>query len=440
MRSPRFIAAAMLAVGMVVGPTASFAEDPPQPAPDAPVAAPEGPPAPAPANRAAADPAADPLTAIRNAPDPSAAVEAYARANKAAGGDTAALEQAYVSRLVALGLPELAESQARDLIQRKPDDGVAWAVVAYMDARRGDTAGGISAIVSAARLAPDDPFVQRTAGQLAAYYDRNADRVTLPAAVKSSFDDVRKAMAGKDAYARAYKESSDAYAEGPSTEPVPYAAPYGYGAPSAPSSSYYDSYYNRAYYPAPYYSDPYFYGYGYPYYPWWPSWWWGGASFVFFNDHHHHDHDHHDGHFHDGHFHDGHFHGNDFHGNNFHGNNFHGNNFHGNQFNGTRVGFRGSVGHAPGFNSGTMRTVPLRASAPLGSRGLAGRSSFAPSSFGSRSAFAPSGFRGGTSFRGSPGFRGGTTGAGMRGGGIGGGMRGGMGGGMHGGGGGGGHR
>ena len=38
--------------------------------------------------------------------------------------------------------------------------------------------------------------------------------IAVPAAVKSSFDDVRKAMAGKDAYARAYKESSEAYAEG----------------------------------------------------------------------------------------------------------------------------------------------------------------------------------------------------------------------------------
>jgi hypothetical protein len=437
MRFPRSIASTMLALGMLAGPIAAFAADPPQPTPDTATAAPDAPaiapPAPLdPAASRPADAATDPLTAIRKAPDPSAAVEAYARASKAAGQDTAALEQAYVSRLVALGLPELAESQARDLIQRKPDDGVAWAVVAYMDARRGDTPAGISAIVSAARLAPDDPFVQRTTAQLAAYYDRNADGVTLPAAVKSSFDDVRKAMAGKDAYARAYKESSDAYAEGPSPEPVPHAAPYGYGAPSAPSSAYYDSYYNRAYYPAPYYSDPYYYGYGYSAYPWWPSWWWGGASFVFFDDHHHHD-DHHDGH------HDGHFHGNDFHGNNFHGNNFHGDSFHGNQFNGTRVGFRGTVGHSAGFNAaGVTRSLPMRSSMPFGTRSLAGRSTFAPSSFGPRSGFAPSNFRGGTPFRGSPGFRGGMgspgMGGGMRGGGMGGG------GGMHGGGGGGGHR
>src|SRR5690349_19695797 len=98
MRSPRFIAAAMLAAGMVAGPTSAFADDPPQPIPDAPVVAPAAPIEPA-ASRPA-DAATDPLSAIRKAPDPSAAVEAYARA-KTAGGDTAELEQAYVSRLVA---------------------------------------------------------------------------------------------------------------------------------------------------------------------------------------------------------------------------------------------------------------------------------------------------------------------------------------------------
>src|SRR4051794_19815665 len=127
MRLPRFVASATLAVGMLAGPPAAFAADPPQPAPGDVTVAPV-PPNPV-ANRPPIDPAIDPLSAIKRAPDPSAVVEAYARA-RAGAADPVALEQAYVTRLVALGLPELAESQARDLTHRHPDDGVAWAVVA----------------------------------------------------------------------------------------------------------------------------------------------------------------------------------------------------------------------------------------------------------------------------------------------------------------------
>jgi hypothetical protein len=294
-----------------------------------------------------------------------------------------------------------------------------------MDARRGDTPAAVSAVVTAARLAPDDPFVQRTTGQLAAYYDQNAGRVTLPAAVKGSLDDVRKAMATKDIYARAYREASEAYAEGPSDEPVPYAAPY--PAPSAPSSAYYDSYYNRAYYPAPY-TDPY--AYGYPEYAWWPSGWWWGPSVVIvdrpFLFHHRFDHDrffHHgfdhrfDGNRFDHHFFDGH---------RLDGKRFDGHRFDGNRFD-TRVGFRGSFGHSAfagnRFNRAITRSVPLRAGSHFGSRSLTGRSSFAPRSFGgARMGAGHPGLRGGAT------FRGGMGGAGMRGG-----MRGGMGGGMRGG-------
>ena len=236
MRFPRFVALAALAVGMLAGPPAALAVDPPQPAPIDPAVAPPVAPV-APDNRPAADPA-DPLSAIKNAPDPSAAVEAYARA-RTANADPVAIEQAYVGRLVALGLPELAESQARDLTHRRPDDGVAWAVVAYMDARRGDTSTAMADIVTAAHLAPDDPFVLRTTGQVAAYYDRNADRVNVPAGVKTAFDDVRKAAAAKDAYTRAYREASDAYAQNQDSGRGPSAAPY---PTPAPSNAYYDSY------------------------------------------------------------------------------------------------------------------------------------------------------------------------------------------------------
>lgn len=436
MRFPRVIASAVLATGMLVGPPAALAADPPQPAPVDPAVAPVAP-EPA-ANRPPTDPN-DPLSAIRNAPDPSAAVEAYARA-RTGNADPVALEQAYVGRLVALGLPELAEAQARDLTHRRPDDGVAWAVVAYMDARRGDTSTAMADIVTAAHLAPDDPFVLRTTGQVAAYYDRNADRVDVAAGVKTAFEDVRKAAAVKDAYVRAYREASDAYAQNPDSGRAPSVAPY---PTPAPSNAYYDSYYNGGYYGGYAYPDPYCYGYAYPGYAYWPSTWWWGSSVVFFADFHHHHDDHHDGH-HDGHHddhHDGHHDGDHSHGSSFDHNHsasaFRGNSassFHGNSassFRGNASSFArtsagsGFRGVQRGFNSGLSA-----------GRGFAGSPSFARSTPASRLGVGrPSMGGGGLAFRGS-----GMSGGGRSFGGGGGGMHAGGGGGMHGGGGGGGHR
>src|SRR5438552_17364191 len=52
---------------------------------------------------------------IHDAPDPSAAIEAYGRA-VASGHDQMAAESAFVRRMVDFGLPEMASSQAKDLI------------------------------------------------------------------------------------------------------------------------------------------------------------------------------------------------------------------------------------------------------------------------------------------------------------------------------------
>src|SRR2546423_9831601 len=61
---------------------------------------------------------------IRQAPNPSAAVEAYARAIAAPGAaGNLAIGQAYVRKMGDLGAPEMAEAQAQDLI--KPDPSKA---------------------------------------------------------------------------------------------------------------------------------------------------------------------------------------------------------------------------------------------------------------------------------------------------------------------------
>jgi hypothetical protein len=242
---------------------------------------------------------------IAMAPDPSAAVAAYAAANTPTA-NPAAIEDAYVHRMVDFNMPDLAYAQAQDLIRRDPHNSVSRAVIAYVQGRRGQVVDALTTIVGAAvppaPNAPIDPFVLRTAGQLVAWYDTRADKSQIPPAVQQSVEQMRHAVSTEDAYSQAYEAARATYQGGTVTIPLPRYTP---AAPSAPvatpdmsSSSGYDSGYS--YSPSTYSYEPYYYptsslywnngyygGYGYGYY-----------SPVVIHDHHYHDWDH--GHDHDG--------------------------------------------------------------------------------------------------------------------------------------------
>src|SRR5271165_3617731 len=79
------------------------------------------------------------IQAIQQAPDPSAAITAYAN-GIALNRNDPKLFEAYVSRMVDLGLPELAYHQAQTLTTLQSSNGLAWGVVAYVEARRGQMA------------------------------------------------------------------------------------------------------------------------------------------------------------------------------------------------------------------------------------------------------------------------------------------------------------
>jgi hypothetical protein len=273
---------------------AQAAADPPQPAA----------PAEQPADQGAL------LNSIRQAPDPSAAINAYAKA-QATAPDDLAVERAYVERMVSFGLPEMAETQAQDITRRDPNHGLAWAVVAYMNAKRKQTAAALTAITVAVKRAPDDAFVLRSAGELVAWYDTRADKAQIPESVKQWTEAMRSDLAQREAYADAYKQARESYQRlaadadkapepraeqgaGPAVVPEQGGAAYG-GQTLVPSGGAY---------PTPAYTDPYAYvAYpGYAYYPayWYPSaiysdlWWWPsfGVS-LGFSDFHRHRHHHH---------------------------------------------------------------------------------------------------------------------------------------------------
>src|SRR5689334_20568620 len=124
------------------------------------------------------------LRNIEQAPDPSAAIDAYAK-GVAIDTNGLAVESAFLRKMVSFDLPEMAEAQARDLTRRDPLNGLAWGVQAHVSGRRGDMAAALGEVQVAARRSPDDPFVQRTAARLLAWYDTQPDLAKdVPATVR----------------------------------------------------------------------------------------------------------------------------------------------------------------------------------------------------------------------------------------------------------------
>jgi len=150
------------------------------------------------------------IQAIRQAADPSAAVAAYAN-GFALDRNNPKLGEAYVARMVDLGLPEIAYYQAQTLTTLQANNGLAWGVVAYVDARRGQMPEAISAINHAGQFAPDNKFVQHTAGELVAWYALKADKAKIPDNAKDGLTKVRGVLGQRPAFTEAYSTAQRAY-------------------------------------------------------------------------------------------------------------------------------------------------------------------------------------------------------------------------------------
>jgi hypothetical protein len=121
------------------------------------------------------------------------------------------LSEAYVARMVDLGLPELAFHQAETLTTLESNNGLAWGVIAYVEARRGNMAEAISAINLAGQFAPDKPLVERTAGEIAAWYDLKADKATLSESARNGLATIRGLLEKRPEFANAYETAKKAY-------------------------------------------------------------------------------------------------------------------------------------------------------------------------------------------------------------------------------------
>jgi len=231
------------------------------------------------------------IQAIQQAPDPSALVNAFAK-GIATDHNNPKLYAAYVARMVDLGLPGLAYHQAKTLIKLDPQSGLGWGVIAYVDASRANMIKAIKAINKAAQYAPDNKFVQGTAGEIMAWYDVKGDKTQITANAKAELAKVRTRLETHKIFTQAYNTAQEAYkAEASATQTAPTApqAP-GYAA-VPPTTPYYNNYY-------------YDWGPGWvapsPWQWWAPLGYWNGFTFfpqypvAIFNNHeffeHHHFH------------------------------------------------------------------------------------------------------------------------------------------------------
>ena len=114
-------------------------------------------------------------------------------------------------RMVDLGLPELAFHQAQTLTTLQSDNGLAWGVVAFVEARRGNMAEAISAINLAGQFAPTTPLVERTAGEIMAWYDIKADKATLSENAHRGLATIRRLLEKSPEFANAYETARKAY-------------------------------------------------------------------------------------------------------------------------------------------------------------------------------------------------------------------------------------
>ena len=150
------------------------------------------------------------IQAIEQAADPSATVAAYVN-GAAIDANDPKISEAYMTHMVDLGLPELAFHQAQTLTTLQSNNGLAWGVVAYVEARRDNMPEAISAINLAGQFAPTAPLVERTAGEIMAWYDIKADKATLSENAQRGLATIRQLLEKYPEFADAYESAKKAY-------------------------------------------------------------------------------------------------------------------------------------------------------------------------------------------------------------------------------------
>lgn len=145
---------------------------------------------------------------IRDAADLDTALDGYASGMAVDSGNVD-LHRAYLRKVVDLDAPKLGENAARHVLSVDPGDGLARAVLADSEARQGAMVDALTDISLAARRAPNEPFVQRTAAHLLAWIDNHLQPPKLPSSVQTSLQNARASLENAPAYVAAYKDATN---------------------------------------------------------------------------------------------------------------------------------------------------------------------------------------------------------------------------------------
>ena len=257
---------------------------------------------------------------VRDAETVDKLVDAYA-AGLAVDSNSVALHIAYLRKVVDFDVPNLGVAAANRIVAIDPRDGLARAVLADNEARQGAMVAALTDLSIAAKKAPAEPFVQKTAGHLLAWYDNNPRPPQLPSNIRESLAAANKSLETSPAFSDAYREATDYFRQerqqsvrspatqpvaGATTQPGPEASANdqprpdfaGYTGSAIGYSPSPPTYYGSTYQPYGVYDDDY-YGpsaFAYPgYYGWGPYWgsvgFFGVFGFDRFHDRfgHHHD-------------------------------------------------------------------------------------------------------------------------------------------------------
>ena len=190
-------------------------------------------PAKQPADRTAKPPAADKAAAkapsadlsalaeaIEQATEPLAAVDAYSR-GYAVDPNSLVLHQAYLKRMLKADLPEMAYDSARVVATAKPDDALAWSVLAHKHLQRGRLSQALSAVVRAEKGFGTHPFATKMAAVALGRYDAASDKPELPESLRQSIERIRPVLVKDKLFAAAYAKSRGAAAGKASRTPPP---------------------------------------------------------------------------------------------------------------------------------------------------------------------------------------------------------------------------
>ncbi len=166
------------------------------------------------------------IEAIRKAEDPSGAVSAFA-AGLAINDKSVLLHEAYLRRMVDLGAAGLAYDQAKTLSELDGSNPLAWGVMGFVLAQRGEMIDAVSAMDRATDRTSDDPFVLNTAGQLLAWYDEFApgERRKVPDKSRDTLEVFRRNLGAKEAFKSGYETAKASLALPPSVGKIPQRLP-----------------------------------------------------------------------------------------------------------------------------------------------------------------------------------------------------------------------